>query len=211
MEKEKVFRECSLEWLEDNLGVKQVKNQKSHTDWLVSQVDISEHERASLLQLQESLDFHFRDWNEQELDTFFIGPMFALVQFNSELFNIFAQRKLEGQYEDWHLYGEPDSMIATGRRSPKIPFFAFQEYKKFRDPKGDPAGQALAAMLVGQSLNNNDLPMYGCHVIGADWYFKTLEGKSFCISRDYSALTNEIFDIYRILKSLKRIIEIRTQ
>ena len=209
MEKERAFRDCSIEWLEDNLGLREVKNLNSLTDWLASKIDISDYERTSLLRLQESLAFHFRDWNEQELDTFFIGPIFALVQFNSEAFNIFAQRKLEGHYEEWHLYGEPDSMIATGRRSPKIPFFAFQEYKKFRDPKGDPAGQALAAMVIGQTLNNNDLPMYGCHVIGSDWYFKTLEGKQFCLSRDYSALTDELFDIYRILKSLKQLIQSR--
>ena len=209
MAKERDFRDCSIEWLEDNLGIREVQNLESLTHWLAHPIEIEDWERADLLRLQKSLAFHFRDWNEQELDTFFIGPIFALVQFNSEDFNIFAQRKLEGYYEDWHLYGEPDSMIATGRRSPKIPFFAFQEYKKFRDPKGDPAGQALAAMLVGQSLNNNGLPMYGCHVIGSDWYFKTLEEKQFCISRDYSALTDEIFDIYRILKSLKKLIEQR--
>jgi hypothetical protein len=64
-------------------------------------------------------------------------------------------------------------------------------------------------MVIGQTLNNNDLPMYGCHVIGSDWYFKTLEGKQFCLNRDYSALTDEIFEIYRILKSLKQLIQSR--
>ncbi len=79
------------------------------------------------------------------------------------------------------------------------------------DPDGDPAGQALAAMLAGQALNNNELPMYGCHVIGADWYFMTLEGKEYAISRDYSALTTEIFDIFRVLKVLKGIVAERVK
>ncbi len=110
MTKEKVFRDCTIEWLEDNLSLREVKTLPSQTEWLSSQTDISDYERTTLLKLQESLQFHFRDWNEQELDTFFIGPIFALVQFNSENYNIFAQRKVEGLYEDWFLYGEPDSM-----------------------------------------------------------------------------------------------------
>ena len=31
----------------------------------------------------------------------------------------------------------------------------------------------------------------------------TLEGKEYAISRDYSMLTNEIFDVFKILKVLK--------
>lgn len=115
------------------------------------------------------------------------------------------QKLLKFNVRDWH-EGELDSFLASGRREPKIPFFAFQEYKRMTDPDGDPAGQALAAMLAGQTLNNNDLPIYGCHVIGSDWYFMSLEGKEFTISRDYSALTHEISDIFRALKVLKTII-----
>lgn len=74
------------------------------------------------------------------------------------------------------------------------------------DPDGDPAAQALAAMLVGQTLNDNGATMYGCHVIGGDWYFMTLNGDKYSISRDYSALSNEIFDIFKTLKALKAII-----
>ena len=93
---------------------------------------------------------------------------------------------------------------------PKVPYFAFQEYKKknpdsYRD-KGDPKAQALAAMLVGQSQNQENLPIYGCYVIGQDWEFMVLKGKKFAQSVDYSAITDSIFDIYRILKVLKQIV-----
>ena len=53
--------------------------------------------------------------------------------------------------------------------------------------------------------------MYGCHVIGSDWYFMTLEGKEYAISRDYSALSQEIFDIFRTLKVLKMIVAERVK
>jgi hypothetical protein len=78
--------------------------------------------------------------------------------------------------------------------------------RKSRVLVGDPAGQALAAMLAAQALNADGLPMYGCHVIGGDWYFMTLEGKEYAISRDYSTLTTEIFDVFKILKVLKNIV-----
>jgi hypothetical protein len=34
----------------------------------------------------------------------------------------------------------------------------------------------------------------------------TLEGKEYAISRDYSTLTNEIFDVFKTLKVLKNIV-----
>jgi hypothetical protein len=43
-------------------------------------------------------------------------------------------------------------------------------------------------------------------VIGNAWWFMVLEGKSYAISQDYSAITDEIFDICRILKALKQIV-----
>jgi hypothetical protein len=55
-------------------------------------------------------------------------------------------------------------------------------------------------------LNDNQQPIYGAYVVGSDWRFMVLEDKYYTISRDYSALSNEIFDILRILKSLKAII-----
>jgi hypothetical protein len=211
MVQEKSFRECRLSWLERTFGLDQVKTLPSNEHWLAGTATITDYENQNLLHLQESLEFNVRDWYESELDSFFIGPLMSLIKFSNKKFNIFSERIVEGTVGDWRLYGKPDSFIASGRREPEIPFFAFQEYKKMTDPDGDPAGQALAAMLVGQSLNANGLPMYGCHVIGADWYFMTLEGKEYTISRDYSALSNEIFDIFQRLKILKEIVAARVQ
>jgi hypothetical protein len=206
MKQEKTFRECRLAWLERTFGLVQVKTQPSLVKWLSEKVPISKNERSSLLELQDLLDFNVRDWNEQELDRHFIGPMMSKIRYSNLKSNIFSERNVEGIVGEWRLFGKPDCFLASGRREPEIPFFAFQEYKKMTDPDGDPAGQALAAMLAGQTLNANGLPMYGCHVIGADWYFMTLEGTEYTISRDYSTLTNEIFDVYRILKVLKNIV-----
>ena len=206
MTQEKTFRDCKLSWLEKTFGLDQVDSFPVLNDWLSEKTELEDVEKASLLRLQDLLKFNVRDWYEGELDSFFIGPVMSLVNFSNKKSNLFSDRLVDGTIGDWRLYGKPDSFLASGRREPEIPFFAFQEYKKMTDPDGDPAGQALAAMLAGQSLNDSALPMYGCHVIGADWYFMALQGKEYAISRDYSALTTEIFDIFQILKILKKLV-----
>jgi hypothetical protein len=206
MKRERLFRECRLVWLEKTFDLVQVKMLPSLSNWLSSTEEISEHHKVILLEFQELLTFNVRDWNEQELDRHFIGPVLSVINFSNLKFNLYSERIVEAMVGDWRLYGRPDCFLASGRREPEIPYFAFQEYKKMTDPNGDPAGQALAAMLAAQALNEDGLPMYGCHVIGGDWYFMTLEGKEYTISRDYSTLTNEIFDVFKILKALKSIV-----
>lgn len=202
--KEKAFRDCTLTFLEDTFGLEEVLTLPSLETWLKAPFEITAFEKQNLENLRDLLNFNVYDWNEQELDMNFIGPMFSLVNFSSKKYNLFAGREIEGKVKDWKLAGAPDNMVASGRRKPKIPFFAFQEYKRKKDPKGDPAGQALAAMLVGQVLNKDKRPIYGCFVIGNDWHFITLEGEKFAKSRDYSGLSDEIFDIFRMLKVLKQ-------
>lgn len=209
MEKQKVFRECSLDFLEKTFGLDEMDNLDSLKNWFSGTSGISDFEHQTLIHLQDLLVFNVHDWNENELDRHFIGPLLSLVNFSTKKFNLFSERLVEGIVEDWRLYGKPDCFLASGRRSPDKPYFAFQEYKRMTDPDGDPAGQALAAMLVGQALNDNGLPMYGCFVIGSDWYFMTLEGKEYAKSRDYSALSDEIFDIFRVLRVLRMVVEKR--
>ncbi|OQY43650.1 MAG: hypothetical protein B6242_14295 [Anaerolineaceae bacterium 4572_78] len=104
------------------------------------------------------------------------------------------------------LSGNPDGMIASGFRSPKQPYFCFNEYKKTLEQKGDPAGQCLAPMLIAQEMNNHKHKIYGCYVVGAAWYFMILQGKEYTISTFYNATDDDIFEIFRILKILKQII-----
>ncbi|MEM7536274.1 MAG: hypothetical protein AAF639_29085 [Chloroflexota bacterium] len=203
---ENSFKDCTLKYLDDIFGLEEERTLPALEQWIAMPADISDIERHQLLHLKDVLDFNVHDWNEHELDSHFIGPIFTMVNFSSSKYNHFAQRDLEGIVDGVRLFGKPDGMVASGRREPKKPFFAFQEYKRTLDPNGDPAGQALAAMLVGQSLDEQPKPLYGCYVVGNNWRFMLLEGKQYAISRDYSAITDEIFDIYRILKALKQIV-----
>ena len=152
-------------------------------------------------------------WNEQDLSLHFIGPIFSLVNFTEPyVFNLFAERRISAvltnmEGEAIELYGKPDEMVASGFREPEAPFFCFQEFKREKDPNGDPIAQALAAMLVGQNINQNRHPMYGCYVLGRDWYFMTLTDNKFCISRGFDATTEYLNDLFCVLKALKVIIQ----
>ena len=164
---------------------------------------------------QSLLELNVSAWYEQDLSMQFIGPVLGLVQFTDRYkYNLFAGRKIQavlaGIDEEIELSGEPDGMLATGYREPKIPMFAFTEYKKANDPSGEPPGQTLAAMLVSQHLNqtlkNITGPIYGAYIIGGEWWFMLLQDKEYVISRAYTALSNDLFEIFRILKSLKQIV-----
>lgn len=197
------FRECTLSLLEDTFGLEQIDNHPKMTDWLALPYQTSEQEQQQLLKMQRKMLKNIIHWNEYELVSNFIVPMFMEVDFTTKKFNDFGERNIQAEIGGYLLSGNPDGIIATGFREPKIPYFAFQEYKPQTDPYGEPAGQCLGAMLVGQALNKNTQIIYGCHVIGTAWRFMVLEGKNFCISKSYVVDDEEIIEVYRILQGLK--------
>jgi len=209
------FRQCTQPNLSDRFGLRKVFDSPMLDRWLQDKLAVTDEEKIVLKNFQELLHLNGDVWNEQELSLHFIGPVFGLAHFTEvHRFNLFAERPigavipaLDGEIE---LSGEPDGIIATGYWEPKVPMFAFTEYKRKLDPNGDPVGQTLAAMLVGQTLNQQREPVYGCYVVGHDWYFLVLEEKNYTVSRDFSANTDELFEIFQILKALKAIILQRT-
>lgn len=215
MENRLNFNQCTLPLLDKTFGLRRALELPALTQWLENgkQHTLSALDHSKLADLQELLLINADNWNEQELSLHFIGPIFSILKF-SELYryNLFAQRHIEAIVQSYLLTGEPDELIASGYYEPEIPYFAFSEYKRQRDPNGDPAGQALAAMLVGKNLNPQPQPVYGCYVIGRDWYFMVLVDHHYAISRGHNALQTEaLVDILCILKALKvRIIELTT-
>ncbi len=209
METKKIkFSDCRSEFIEDTLHIDLLEEHLVLNNWIEGKKDaeIDNVEKVVLTKLKKSLNFNIRSWNEQELAEYFIGPMLALIEFNTPKFKIFSNRRISATIEGFELYGEPDALIATGRYSPKRPFFCLNEYKRQEENRGDAAGQALAAMLVAQEQNKNDKPVYGIYVVGKYWHFMILKDKQYAISKSYAADDEEIFDIYKILKALKNII-----
>jgi len=62
-------------------------------------------------------------------------------------------------------------------------------------------------MLVAQELNNNQRPVYGVTVKGEKWQFLVLQGKEYAVSNSYISTDEELFEIVKLLKHLKSIIE----
>lgn len=200
------LRNCTLTFLDRNFGLREIKKSQHLENWLNMPYQVSDMEKQFLIILQNKFLDNVRHWNEQELLSNFIVPVFTLVNFTTDKFNDFAERAISATIGEYQLSGNPDGIVATGKREPEIPYFAFQEYKPQTDPSGEPQGQCVAAMLVGQILNGNTQPVYGCYVIGKEWNFIILENKNYCISKLYAADDEEIFDIYRILQGLKQIL-----
>ncbi len=200
------FKDCSLVFMDKTFKMKQIDNIEKLDLW-IDAIKNYNVENESLKILQENLVYRVDDWNEQELTEHFIAPLLNLINFNTREYAMFSWRSMSAVIDNYLLIGEPDLVIAKGRREPEVPFFCLNEFKREMETKGDPKGQCLAAMLVAQELNNNNITIYGVVVKGKDWYFMVLQGKEYAISRAYNATISELFEIVKLLKHLKTIIE----
>ena len=206
------FKNTQLLALEKKFGIRPTDELLALSEWIkVEEISLSEEEKYVLRIFQHLLRKKALDWNEQELSMHFIGPIFSLVGFVSDEYNSFAGRDFGGVVGEIEFSGKPDEMIASGRLEPEVPYFFLQEYKQESDPNGDPLAQVLAAMLVAQTKNEDGLPIYGGYVKGRNWFFMVLVEKKYCISLSYDATKEELFDIFKILKKLKVLIEKRLE
>ena len=203
------FKQLTRDTLYFRLGLKQHRKHILLDQWLdlSKEQTVDEFEEKQLTRLQNTLLLRASSWNEFELSEWFIGPLLSMIEFNSEEISMFAFREITAVVNDIELTGRPDVMIAKGIDDPQVPYFCFHEYKRQTDPDGNPQTQLLGAMLAAQTLNNNQKPICGIYVIGYDWVFVVLNGSEWCESNPYTATDDdELFDIYKILKVLKKII-----
>ncbi len=205
------FKEWTLSKLDDAFGIKQVldMNYRELQKWrnLSKSIEISAYEQQQLEDLQKPLQWGGRGWNEFELVNKFISPVFMAAKFDDQSIGYFLERGLKGIVGDYELSGIVDGMIATGFRDPQKPFFCMHEYKRSVDNDGQPDAQALAAMLVVQAEEGGKKTIYGLYIVGLIWNFIVLNGKEYCISENYDASDDGIFEIFKMLKALKHIIK----
>jgi hypothetical protein len=100
---------------------------------------------------------------------------------------LFAQRKFEAIINDWQVNGVVDFVVARGLQNPVQPFFFLHEYKQERKRDNDPLGQLLIAMVVAQHQNEAKIPLYGCYVVGRNYFFVALYGQEYSVSNAYNA------------------------
>lgn len=82
-------------------------------------------------------------------------------------------------------------------------FFFLHEYKKKRGSADDPLAQVLVEMLAASTLNADGKPIYGCYIVGRNWFFIVLEGRNYAVSDTFVATQDDIFQIVAILKTIK--------
>jgi len=204
------FKDCDLYFLEKYLGLVILDEMEFLNNCIdaIKNYKTTDFEDIIINQLQKKIKYRVNDWNELELNENFIAPLLNIIDFNTKEYGMFSERLIKATIGEYELSGYPDVMVAKGHRRPEIPYFCFHEYKKEKDNSGDPQGQCLAAMLVAQELNNNEKPILGVVVKGQIWQFMVLQGKEYAISKSYKATDEELFEIVKLLKHLKTIIEI---
>ncbi|MFY8001517.1 MAG: hypothetical protein ACOVSW_23185 [Candidatus Kapaibacteriota bacterium] len=209
--KKKPFEKWDIDALRSEFGLRRVRTIKPLEVWLEQAQkaieQITKHERDFITfyhnYLRENVDY----WNEEDVKCYFIGPMLAVVNFQSEEYNSFFNRKVSAVVSNEEVGGVVDFVVATGRANPKEPFFFLHEYKKERVRDNDPLGQLLIAMLVAQTLNTSVHPIYGCYVVGRNWFFVVLDSTEYAVSKAFDATENSVFEIVAILKQAKVYIE----
>ena len=173
---------------------------------------LTETEKTLLHKVRVRLIDNADSWNEEELKMQFISMIMFLADFESPI-RTYYDREISEMVGDTFIRCEADMLLSKGiGELIETPYFFLHEYKREKKYSGDPVGQMLAGMLVGQAKNNNsnlnaDRPMYGCYVQGRFWFFSVLESKEYVIAQSLDA-TDEVMaeKLVLILKNLNKII-----
>ncbi len=203
----KTFKHWTRQDIANTFGLGVKKECEELNNWLQSDEDISEDIKHDLVRLQEKLRDNVDSWNEQELIFKFIALLIDKINYDNDLYKLFANRRLNGEIDGQPVSGEVDLMIASGQFEPQSPYFCLHEYKKEKGADNDPLGQLIIAMMTAQAVNDDTNIIYGTYVMGRSWYFLTLKDREYCISDAYLATRDDIFIIFKILRKLKNILK----
>ena len=167
-----VFSSLNIQDLVDAFGLQKT----DQTEILSIKITDLQSSRASeLVNLyQNEIEY----WNEQELIIKYLSPILNLIDFRGNNYNSFAERTISASVDGILLTGITDFVVARGKYEPRNPYFFIQEFKKAKNPTGDPFAQLLGEMLVAQVLNQSEL-VYGLYIVGRFWYFVALENRNY--------------------------------
>jgi hypothetical protein len=182
-------------------------------EWLDVKIpDLNVGEQYYFDKALAKIQISFSGWNEEDLKMKFISPILELGQMIEDDVVIgYFDKIISAVVEGIKLTVKSDFMLAKGTLDYfTTPYFHFQEYKPFKNPSGDSMAQLLEAFLIAQEKNQNGKPMYGVDIMGKQWTFVTMEGKSYCMSKSYDATDKEdLLAIIAILRKFRYILETR--
>lgn len=205
----KSFEKCMWEELSDVFGLEKVIELSALTNLVIAKVEIPSSISQNLIKLNQLIIHNFWNWNEDELKMQFISPLLYIVDYNDNpKYHPFSQRPMRMKTKDAELYGIVEWVLASGRQVPREPFFCLHEYKKEQGTDNDPLGQLLAAMLTAQHANQDtDRVLYGCYIVGKDWYFMALHHKQYATTLAYNVTElDKLQQVFAILTHLKTLI-----
>jgi hypothetical protein len=205
----KSFKYWETQDLHEQFNLVKLESTEKLNNWLSAQNEITEKERIQIEALKDKLIKNANYWNEEELKIKFIGPFLELVNLDGENYKLFYNRSMTASIDNIKVSGTVDMVVASGFQKPKKPFFCIHEYKQeLKKDSADPVGQLLSEMIVAQKINGNGQLIYGSYVIGRSWYFIILEGNEYTVSDTYVATQDDIYTIFKILREVKKYIEI---
>jgi hypothetical protein len=165
--------------------------------------ELSEADSALLFECQAELIENADSWNEEELKMQFISFVIFLARFKKPI-RTYYDREISAEINDVFVCSKVDMMLSKGiGELIKTPYFFLHEYKREKKYAGDPVGQMLGGMLIGQAKNADNRPIYGCYVQGRFWFFSVLDGKQYTISKGFDS--SELEDVQKIIFILKKV------
>ncbi len=170
--------------------------------WLNVTNDLTNEEVAMLEKRRKKLLSNVSGWNEETLKMKFIAFILDMADYDIEQYQGIFEAEMAAVVEGYALKVIADFTVATVIEDLiEYPYFYFHEYKQKKNSK-DPIGQVLLAMLIAQEKNQDNKPIYGCHVIGELWHFMVLHGKEYTIHKGYNATNPD--DLQKILLILRK-------
>lgn len=168
---------------------------------------LADYELFLLNDVRNKLVHNADAWNEEELKMNFISIIIFLAKFENPI-KTYYERDISATIQGIFVKSTVDMLLSKGiGELIETPYFFLHEYKREKKYSGDPIGQMLGGMLIGQAKNNNEKPMYGCYVQGRYWYFSVLMGNTYSISSGFDATNEEkCLQILFILRHVNHII-----
>jgi len=165
--------------------------------------ELSEADAALLYECQAELIENADSWNGEELKMQFISFVIFLARFKKPI-RTYYDREISAVINDIMVTSKVDMMLSKGiGELIKTPYFFLHEYKREKKYAGDPVGQMLGGMLIGQAKNTDNKPIYGCYVQGRFWFFSVLDGKQYTVSKGFDS--SELEDVQKIIFILKKV------
>ena len=175
--------------------------------WLTVENDLDATDIQLLEKRRQKLIRSMSGWNEETLKMKFIAFILDMVEYDSDEFEGTFDAEMKGVVQGQRLSVIADYAVSKATYGFKEqPYFYFHEYKP-RKKANDPFAQVLLAMLIAQDRTEQVKRLYGCAVMGENWYFMVLDNKTYSISNAFvSTNPDGLQQILLILRKFKHIL-----